>query len=324
MSHQGGKKFLIVLCIAIFQIIYSAKLPVVGIVSIPNVLDPRDPGYYSTAGISASYVKWLEASGAETLVIHPWYGPKEIDEILSKVNGILIQGSLYKNDFKKGNPYVDTVMYILLSISTKEEGKKIPLLAIDDGFLLLHQIISDGHNHSEGFDIYHKSTNLEFDFDRIKTTRLFSLFTEKDLNDLRTNPVIFNSHHSGVHPFAYQENKYFRDFFRITSVARDDKGKLFIASVEAHQHPIYAIQFRPDAISYLRYSKIDVPNSNAAIRTARAIGNIFIEDCKLNNNNTFAESDYEKYSFIDPYNHSPIFDVFVDGFIYSFDKPRDV
>jgi gamma-glutamyl-gamma-aminobutyrate hydrolase PuuD len=317
MSLLGSKKFFIVLSLAIFQIIYSAKLPVVGIVSIPNVLDPRDPGYYRSAAISATYVKWLEASGAETMVIHPWFSPKEIDEVLTKVNGIVLQGSLYKSEFKKGNPYVDTVMYILLSVTTKEEGKKIPLLAIDDGFLLLHQILSDGHNHSEAYDKYNKSTYLEFDIDRVKTTRLFSIFTEADLNEA----ALYNLHHQGIHPSAYQENKYFRDFFRITSVSRDEKGKLFVASVEAHEHPVYAVQFRPDAISYLRKSKLDVPYSYATIRAARAVGNFFVENCKENNNNNFVEADHDKYSFIDPYNHNPVFDIFVDNFIYTFNKP---
>ena len=314
-------KYFTALLFGFLQIISSSKLQVVGILSIPKILDESQPYNYQSAAVNPSYVKWLEASGAETLVIHPWNTSQEIAEILTKVNGIVLQGSLYQVDLYKANPYLDRVLDILEALSLKENGNKIPLIGIDDGFVLLHYVMSGKIDHTENYEKYNRISNLEFDFDRVKTTRLFSILTEKDLSDIRTHALTFNLNRSGISPSAYQENKKLREFFRITSVAKDENGKLFIASVEAYNHPIYAVQFRPDAISFLKNSNLDLPNSTEAIRAARAIGNFFVQDCKDNNKNILQKSEYDKFSLIDSYILTPTYDNIADGFVYSFDKP---
>ncbi len=88
--------------------------------------------------------------------------------------------------------------------------------------------------------------------------------------------MTYNLDRSGISPSAYHENKKERDFFSIKSVAKDDNGKLFVASVEACNHPIYAVKFIPDAISFLKNSNLGVPNLTEAIRAAKAIGNFFV------------------------------------------------
>lgn len=322
---KNRKSFVTLMLImtVLFQTISSAKLPVIGIVSIPKFMDEKDPTKYETTGISPTYVKWLEASGAESLVIHPWYTPDEIDKILNKVNGVVLQGSLYTYDLKTANPYIDTVLYILVSLNSRREGEKVPLIGIDDGFLLLNQLYSDGENWIREYKNYNVSSKLQFDLDRVKTTKLFSLFTKTDLNILRSNKVAYNLNHYGIHPTAYDDNEGLRKFFRVTSTARDDDGKTFVTSVEAYDYPIYGIHFRPDAVSYLRKYDLDVPNTYEAIRAARGFGNFFVQNCKENNKNKLEDADYVLYSFIDPYNHSPIFDIAVDNFVYSFEKPKD-
>ena len=317
-------KYFFALLFVSLQIVASSRLQVVGILSVPKILDESQPNSYQSAAVNPSYVKWLEASGAETLVIHPWNTPQEIADILTKVNGILLQGSLYKIDLYKDNPYLDRVMDILDALSLKESGNKIPLIAIDEGFILLHYIMAGKVDYSGNYEKFNRVSNLEFDLDRIKTARMFSIFTEKDLNDVRTHPLTFSSNRSGISPSAYQENRRLREYFRITSIIKDENGKSSIASVEAYNHPIYAVQFRPDAISFTKDSNLNVPNSIEAIRAARAIGNFFIHDCKNNNKNILKESEYEKFSLIDSYNLTPFYDNIADGFVYSFDKPTQI
>ena len=59
-----------------------------------------DDNSASQSRVENSFVRWLQASGADLISIHPWSKYEEIDFLLTKVNGILLQG----------NP--DTVLYI--------------------------------------------------------------------------------------------------------------------------------------------------------------------------------------------------------------------
>lgn len=42
--------------------------------------------------IWGGYVRWLEQGGAEVVAIHHWYSYKQLDTIMSMINGILFTG----------------------------------------------------------------------------------------------------------------------------------------------------------------------------------------------------------------------------------------
>jgi gamma-glutamyl hydrolase len=288
-------------------------LPLVGILSSPLEKNTTQ------STVDASYVRWLEASGAEVVVFHPWYNDSQIDEYLSKINGILIPPA-------DVGEYSDHPYYVLLSkLLSKvidmadKTGVKIPIFGICGGFQALQFAIAKKPVLSL-MRSYNTSLPLKFDLNRIKTSRLFSLFKEDDLVSLGNLNVTSHFHSFGVNPLKYQDIKELRDFFRITSTADDENGKTYVASIEAYNYPIYGVQFRPDYISFVKNPSYMIPQTYESIRVARTIGNFFVQENKNGNNNFLMPEDYSKFNYIDTNNNYPI--LIDKKYVYQFEKSQ--
>jgi len=288
----------------------NTRLPIVAIVSMPN---PSGQNY-----VSSNYVRWLEASGADSVVIHPWQSEEEIDLILTKVNGVLLQS--VDAPFNYTNSYIQLVERILMkSIALVDKEKQMPIFAVCHGLQTLHFII--GGDVVANFTLDNVSKSLNFNVDYVKSSKMFARFEDTDLNALANSPTTFHSHKHGVDPAVYDTYERLRNFFRITTTGKDINNKDFIASVEAKEYPIYAVQFRPEVVVFNRNEKLNVNNEIEAVRISRAIGNFFVSETR-NNKNEMKLEEYAKYNYIDPYKSFPSM---IDGnyyFVYEMPKER--
>ena len=89
--------------------------------------------------IEYTLVRWLQASGAEVIAIHTYTPKKELNEILEKVNGVILPGDNIKTELE--GAYYNQAKKIyskVIEMYNESQGKiKIPLLAIGNDVTLL-------------------------------------------------------------------------------------------------------------------------------------------------------------------------------------------
>ncbi len=96
--------------------------PVIAILANPHPYNAED---ITSSKLNSQYVRWLEQSYAEIVVIQPWQTEQEIDEILEKVNGVLWPGG--DRDLKLCGQFEITATYILKKIIKLYEEKNVKL-----------------------------------------------------------------------------------------------------------------------------------------------------------------------------------------------------
>jgi len=301
--------------ITIKNIIGAPKYPVIAIMANP---DPDDSEFYEADKVNVNYVRWLESAGAETVVIHTWYDEDTIKNILSKSNGVLFQGG--SRTFNLSSKWEKLNSYIFEMVKSMfEAGTYYPLWGTCQGFELIHSLVSQSTNVLTKFDAYNMTTPI-LETDEIKNSRMFSLFTKKEKENLGLEDVALQFHHLGVSLDQYNWIQDLNKFFIITSLGRDREGKTYVNSVESRNYPIYAVQFHPEHVPYSR-SIYDVTLKRIeALEISQNLGEFFVNESRKNGNK-FSNDDKKLYEFINSWEKG---DKYYDGTFYIFQKSKPV
>ena len=120
--------------------------------------------------------------------------------------------------------------------------------------------------------------------DANKETRLFSYFSDKDIQNVNTFPlaVTFSTHAIG--PREYNNYRDLGNFFTETAFGLDENKKTFIATVEAKKYEIFGVQFDPESICYNRNRSFTIPKGISAVRISHNLSNFFMSTCRKNKN----------------------------------------
>jgi gamma-glutamyl hydrolase len=293
---------------------FRARMPVIAILANPF---PENSQNILSSRVNMQYVRWLEQSRADVVVIQPWYNEETIDEILIKVNGVLWQGG--DRDLIMNGQFENTARYILNKLMAiyDNENKSVPLWGTCQGFELLHALIADTTNVLEKFNAEEYTTPLIFNRLKIISSKMFQDMTKKDLNDIKTKNVTSEFHQLGISLNSYMNYQKLNDFLRISTLGKDKDGKLYVASVEAKKYPVYAIQFHPEMVQFTKDDRPGVADSPEAIKLAQNLSTFFIREAKKNSN-YMTDKEMVKYDYLNTFEKTPIKQE--DYYYYLFDK----
>ena len=74
----------------IFSLLFNIILPKKPVIGMYGLVEPiSDYNQYTKEAIDGGFVRWMEASGAEIVVIHIWYSHEQIISLLNQINGVL-------------------------------------------------------------------------------------------------------------------------------------------------------------------------------------------------------------------------------------------
>ena len=283
------KKYAIILIIiTITKSLDINTKPIIGIYS--NEYPSNDSMSYNKTQVGIPYIRWLESSGANVLIIQQWYSDNEIDNILNNINGVLLLGD-GKNTLNQ--TWGQKLIYLINS-SLK---KNIPIWATCSSFEIIHIFISGKNVLEFGFD----DTNVIHSFNNISNnSKMFSLFNQSLLN-LFNEFLGYYNHKFSINKTRFNNEKKLTDFFKITSLSKDMKSKQFINSVEGINKNIYATQFHPEKVPFQR-KEYNVEYEKNSIRVSTLLGIFFVEECRKNKNRF--NLDKKNYYFIDSYGNN--------------------
>ena len=305
-------KIRLILIFIIFKLSIEFK-PVIGIYGIVSPAD--DYTNYNKETLDEALVRWLEDEGAKIILIHHWYSHKELDDITSKVNGILLPGVVRKKN-SLDSLWESNAKYIL----DKSIERKIPIFGICRGFLLISAFMGNNMNLLSDYN-NRRANNVEIIPESFKA-KLFSLFEPKNFEEMKNLLTTPFYQYRGIIPEDFINNKLLNENFIITSYGYDRDGKKFVGSIESKnkdKFKIYGMQFHPEKAPYIRHPRYKNKQTMDTIKRSQLIAMFFVNEARKNNQR-FSQSDYNKYDFIDTFNGNKFTDFDYEMNTYTFYK----
>jgi gamma-glutamyl hydrolase len=286
----------------------TAQKPIIGILSTPSDLhDHYDPQEFSY--IKNSYAEFIEAAGGEAIAI-PWDLPeRQLITLLNSINGVLFTGgdaTLWEHDYETDDVefsnFTKRAIFILnYVIHLNDKGIHYPLYGICQG----HEIITMGiaGNH-DIIDHYRHPGQL--DTVNIlaagKESRMFKGMDDEISAFMRQERSVFYNHRFGFNMSLLEENKALDAFFTITAKGADDKGKEFVAAMEAKEYPIFTVQYHPERVLSEWKNKTVFSHPEEAVEAILHQGNFFVNEAKKNQN-SFSNEKVKKVFALESHEH---------------------
>ena len=276
-------------------IIEHHKKPVIGMYGLVEPISDYEK--YTKEAIDGGFVRWLEASGAEVVVIHIWYTHEQIISLLNQINGVLFSAGP-RRPLKYDEPWELKAKYIF--DYAKNNG--IPIWGTCLGMQMITKFMADDNKPLDKYDnIGLKKVELT---NLAKESNLLSLFKEKDYDNLNNSETSFHIHKHGISPESFYSNKNLVENYDIIGYGYDKNGKKFVNIIESKKglnHKIFGTQFHPEKNPFERANWFKEKNPMDALRRSQLIIMKFIEETRNNGNNFINDDEKSKYTFINTY-----------------------
>ena len=274
----------------------SSKKPVIGMYGLVEPIS--DYNKYTKEAIDGGFVRWMEASGAEIVVIHIWYSHEQITSLLNQINGVLFSAGP-RRPLKLDELWEQNAKFVF--DYAKNNG--IPIWGTCLGMQMITIFMSDDNkNFMEKYDnIGLKNVELTKE---AKDSKMLSLFKKNDLDNLKNSKTSYHIHKHGISPEVFFSNKNLVDNYDILGYGYDSNGKKFVNIIESKKgkkHKVYGTHFHPEKNPFERGNWFKEKNPMDALRRSQLIVMKFIEEARNNGNKFINEEERNKYTFINTY-----------------------
>jgi len=285
---------------------------------IIGILDQPSPDYllpYGKTYITASYVKWVEASGGRVVPVPHQASPEMLEDIFNSINGLLLTGGSL--DLSMNSQYYKSAEFFYKrALEAFSMGDYFPIWGTCQGLQLL--CIIAAHNESVDQRYAYDSENLSLpllftDYGR-RESRMFSSAPADIMHIFESKNVTINLHHDGVDPALFSDSRKPSERFQqepLSSVFAliasnvDRKWKSFVSVIEGKLGvPFYGVQFHPERNAFEWDPQEDLCHSSEAVRTMQYLGRFLLGEA-ARSEHRFATYKDEQRSLI--YRYSPRF-----------------
>lgn len=194
--------------------------------------------------IAASYIKFVEMSGAQVVPIFAYADQSYIANLLPKLNGVLFPGGGVEFDIK--NRWTSNANYIFqYAIQQNDKGNVFPLW----GTCLGHQLLSFLSNNFTSPLTAVRGQTAVLNTIKFVTTDKGTLFTDmsdKLIAKVSTGQgIAYFNHHWAISRTTYDNNKKLNDFWKLIGETTSSYNEKFVSVWEARKYPFYGVQFHP-------------------------------------------------------------------------------
>lgn len=285
--------------------------PIIGVLAQENL--PGDPFARGSSYIAASYVKYLEGSGARVVPIRINRTEEEYAKIFYSVNGLLLPGGdvdLQTSQFSRA-----AKIFYNLALKANDAGDYFPIWGTCQGFQQL-SVLTANKNLLTLTDT--KAVALPLTLTpAAQSSRLFRSFPKDLLQSLADENITPNFHSWSLSMQNYTRNSKLKRFYKVLSTNNDGK-KEFISTMEAVRYPFYAVQWHPEKSPFEWIDKPGMVHSSSAVRASFYTASFFVSEA-MKNQHHFSSPAEEDKALI--YNSSPVYRglqaVFVQNYYFD-------
>ncbi|XP_011304814.1 gamma-glutamyl hydrolase isoform X2 [Fopius arisanus] len=277
--------------------------PIIGILS--QELSHRLNGIYGDqqfdSYLAASYVKYVESSGARVVPI--WIGQPEeyYKSLLTRINGVIFPGG--SSWFDRSGGYAEAGEKIYrIALEMNDHGDYFPIWGTCLGFELMTYLAANGVEHRVNCSSSNQILPLIFKPDFMQS-RMFKSAQRDIIDILKQENVTANFHHFCVTE-AGLARVNLTDSFKVISINRDKDGLEFVSSLEHVSYPFYAVQFHPEKNNYEWIPRLNIPHGRNSIRISQYFADFFVSEARKNQHR-FRSFEEESKNLI--YNYSPTY-----------------
>jgi len=235
-----------------------------------------------TAYLPASYVKWVESSGARVAVVPYDATEEQLEIIFRSINGLLFTGG--GQSLLPETKYYQAAAFLYnLATQANNQGDYFPIWGTCMGLQLLSLITADDQTVlSRGeFDAENLSLPVEF-AEEAPSSRMFSNCPLDISTYFAIESITDNLHHDGVKVDVFNSNRKLSEFYRLIATNADRKGLYSISVIEGKLYPIYAVQFHPERNAFEWDLQETASHTSHAIRSMQYLSNFFVDECRKN------------------------------------------
>ena len=312
-------KLVITFCCVLGTLVSAINnYPIIGIFTQPTISTIPDCGG-ACLYIAASYVKYIESSGARVVPIDFHATTSELDALLPKLNGVLFPGG--------DAEFPASAQYTFDKIKAfNDAGDYMPLWGTCMGFEWLLMSATQDENildpKTGQMDAYNLSIPLDFT-STMKDSKLFSHASSEIVNILAKQNVTMNNHHYGIYPDHFTSTPALSGFYNMLSTNQDRQGVEFVSMIEAFKYPIFGSQWHPEKNNFeWGETSEGVPNeaidhSHDAILASQYMANFFVDQARRSTH-AFPTETEEDAALIYNYKPTKTNDHFMQQYYFHF------
>jgi gamma-glutamyl hydrolase len=211
-----------------------------------------------------AYLHWIEMSGEQAILIPYDIKEKELDVLLSRLQGVVWVGGAIENTKKHTDEQYTTMINTLFycyqyAISENDKGNYYPIWATCLGFDFLIMFANYIPSLKESLLPFSLHGSYPCTFTKTET-KLKKWFSPQLRKQMKKQACVFHNHIYG--------NKTVPDTVDIVSIQDG-----FLNMIEFKKYPFYGVQFHPEQ-----------PHTDLGIEVARQFSLFFKNECSKNKN----------------------------------------
>lgn len=252
--------------------------PIIGILSQPAPSTWLKPN--RTTYIAASYVKYIEATGAQVVPIRMYQSIDYYLHLFNSLNGVLFPGGDSSDEYL----YVAKLFYIWSLKEFDEMKRSFPLWGTCLGFETLFMLTRASSDVLEPCKGYDYATELTFMPDAADSRLLGSTLPSNIKSALENEPTTSNYHNWCMRPENFTADPVISTFYKMLTTSVDLAGRTFVSTIESRRYPIFGTQWHPEKNGFEWRVNTTIPHTTNAVQVMQYMANFFAEQARQNTN----------------------------------------